>query len=270
MRSCFCCCVFVFKQRQTRRHMKTFCLSGFSYWCWHIWRWRSRLGCQDSAEPFVLTLRTVLMPTDWTWVFTECVEKCWVLLSPDRNVMTKNKLKLNEQKTEVLFCGPSSRRESVPADCLSISEASIPFSNVVKTLGVTLDAELSMEQHVSAVVRSVFFHIRSLGKVRPYIIWKAEAAAVWFCQSLATAMAFCRDCPKSRLNIYWQCKMLLQELSWNEKGKEKKKKRKQKTNHMTPILRQLHWLSIQERICHKILSVTYRSVHDNTYPPLPL
>ena len=59
----------------------------------------------------------------------------------------KNKRKLNEQKTEVLFCGPSSRRESVPADCLSISEASIPFSNVVKTLGVTLDAELSMEQH---------------------------------------------------------------------------------------------------------------------------
>ena len=37
-----------------------------------------------------------------------------------------------------------------------------------------------------------------------------------------------------------------------------------KTDHITPILRQLHWLPIQERICHKILSATYRSVHDNT------
>ena len=71
--------------------------------------------------------------------------------------MTKNKLKLNEQKTEVLLCGPSSRRETVPVDCLSVGEASIPFSNVVKTLAVTLDAELSMEQHVSAVVRTCFF-----------------------------------------------------------------------------------------------------------------
>ena len=88
--------------------------------------------------------------------------------------MTKNKLKLTEQKTEVL-CGPSSRRETVP-DCLSVGEASIPFSNVVKTLGVTLDAELSMEQHVSAVVRSCFFHIGSLSKVRPHITYKAASS----------------------------------------------------------------------------------------------
>jgi len=59
--------------------------------------------------------------------------------------------KQNNNKTEVFLCGPSSRRETVPVDCLSVGEASIPFSNVVKTLGVTLDAELSMEQHVSAV-----------------------------------------------------------------------------------------------------------------------
>ena len=90
--------------------------------------------------------------------------------------MTKNKLKLNEQKTEVLLCGPSSRTETVSVDCLSVGEASIPFSNVVKTLGVTLDAELSMEQHVSAVVRSSFFHIRSLSKVRPYITYKAASS----------------------------------------------------------------------------------------------
>ena len=37
-----------------------------------------------------------------------------------------------------------------------------------------------------------------------------------------------------------------------------------KTDHITPILRQLHWLPIQKWIRHKILSATYRSVHDNT------
>ena len=37
-----------------------------------------------------------------------------------------------------------------------------------------------------------------------------------------------------------------------------------KTDHITPILRQLHWLPIQKRICHKIISATYQSVHDNT------
>ena len=48
--------------------------------------------------------------------------------------MTKNKLKLNERKTEALLRGPPSWRESVPYDSLLVGEASIPFSNVVKTL----------------------------------------------------------------------------------------------------------------------------------------
>ena len=82
------------------------------------------------------------------------------------------------KKTEVLLCGPSSRRKTVPVDCLSVGEASIPFSNVVKTLGVTLDAELSMEQHISTVVGSCFFHIRSLSKVCPYITYKAASCLI--------------------------------------------------------------------------------------------
>ena len=77
----------------------------------------------------------------------------------------KNKLKLNEQKTEVLLLGPPSKRESVPVDSLLVGETSIPFSIVVKTLGVTLDADFSFDQHVSAVVRSCFFHVRSLSSL---------------------------------------------------------------------------------------------------------
>ena len=44
---------------------------------------------------------------------------------------------------------------------------------VVKTLGVTLDAALSFDQHVSAVVRSCFFHVRSLSKVGSYLTREA-------------------------------------------------------------------------------------------------
>ena len=91
----------------------------------------------------------------------------------------KTKLKFNEQKTEVLLCRPPSKRESVPVDSLLVGEASIPFSNVVKTLGVTVDAALSFDQHVSAVVRSCFIHVKSLSKVRSYLIRKtANSIAV--------------------------------------------------------------------------------------------
>ena len=176
--------------------------------------------------------------------------------------MTKNKLKLNEQKTEVLLCGPSSRTETVPVDCLSVGEASIPFSNVVKTLGVTLDAELSMEQHVSAVVRSSFFHIRSLSKVRPYITYKA-ASSIAVCLILSK-LDYCSSLLSGLLPKQIKRLQAVQNAAARTAMKCKKNKNK-KTDHITPILRQLHWLPIQKRIRHKILSATYRSVHDNTF-----
>ena len=108
--------------------------------------------------------------------------------------MMKNNLKLNEQKTEVLLCGPPS---SVPVDSLLVGEASIPFSSVVKTLRVTLDAALSFDQHVSAVVRSCFFHVRSLSKVRSYLTRKAAnsisvsliLSKLDYCNSLLAGLA---------------------------------------------------------------------------------
>ena len=69
------------------------------------------------------------------------------------------------------------KRQSVPVDSLLAGETSIetsiPFSSVVKTLGVTLDTVFSFDQHVSAVVRYCFLHVRSLSKVRSYLIRKA-------------------------------------------------------------------------------------------------
>ena len=87
--------------------------------------------------------------------------------------MMKNTLKLNEQKIDVLLCGPPSRRESVPVEAFWLAKLPFHFSSVVKTLGVTLDAALSFDQRVLAVVRSCFFHVRSLSKVRSYLTRKA-------------------------------------------------------------------------------------------------
>ena len=99
--------------------------------------------------------------------------ECCVFSSWDEKWIMKNWLKLNEWKTEVLLCRPRYRRESVPVDSLMVGKASIPFTRLVKPLGVTFDAALSFDQHASTVVRSCFFHVRSLSKVCSYLISKA-------------------------------------------------------------------------------------------------
>ena len=167
----------------------------------------------------------------------------------------KNKLKLNERKTEVLLLGPPSKRESVPVDSLLVGEASIPFSSVVKTLGVTLDAALSSDQHVSAVVRSCFFHVRSLSKVRSYLT--REAASSTSVSLILSKLGYCNSLRAGLLPT--QIKLL--QAFQNAAARTGTKC--EKTDHITPILRQLHWLPVHDHIHHKVLSATYLLVYGN-------
>ena len=135
--------------------------------------------------------------------------------------------------------------------------APLDISDVVKTLGVTLDTEFSMEQHVSAVVRSCFFHLRSLSKVRPYITYKA-ASSIAVCPILSK-LDYCN----TLLSELPQKQIKRLQAVQNVAARTVMKCKKKKKITSLPFLS-----SIQKRICHKILSATYRSVHDNT-PPLP-
>jgi len=167
--------------------------------------------------------------------------------------MTANKLKLNEQKTEVLVCGPPARRALVPVSSLSVGDASIPFASVVKTLGVFFDADLCLEQHVSHIVRTCFFYIRSLGKIRPYITKKAAA-------SVAVSLVLSRiDYCNSLLVGLPQTQIKRIQSAQNAAARTVTKGRK--GDHITPVLRELHWLPVQQRCEHKLLTLVQKCVN---------
>ena len=103
--------------------------------------------------------------------------------------------------------------------------------------------------------------LRSLSKVRPDITYKA-ASSIAVCLILSK-LDYCN----SLLSGLPQKQIKRLQAVQNAAARTVMKCKK--TDHITPILRQLHWLPIQKRIRHKILSATYRSVHDNTPPPPP-
>ena len=47
--------------------------------------------------------------------------------------------------------------------CLTLSGSTIPFSYKVRNLGVYLDSNLSIDQHVNLLCRSVFLELRRIG-----------------------------------------------------------------------------------------------------------
>ena len=95
--------------------------------------------------------------------------------------MTVNKLKLNDDKTEVMIISSSrmSTALSIP-DSFDIGNASVPFSDTVKNknLGVTLDCHLSLKTHVLNLVRTANFELRRIGSIRSLLTTEATATLV--------------------------------------------------------------------------------------------
>ena len=75
--------------------------------------------------------------------------KTWVL---------ENRLKLNDDKTEVLLCRPSSLQKAALIEHILVGELQINLSDSVRDLGLVIDANLDMTTH-----------IRSLGKLWPFL-----------------------------------------------------------------------------------------------------
>ena len=80
--------------------------------------------------------------------------------------MSNNFLKLNEDKTEILLVGPTTKREMMLNNMGTLTPW---IKSEVTSLGVILDSDLSFKSHISKVTKTSFFHLRNIAKVRPFI-----------------------------------------------------------------------------------------------------
>ena len=83
-----------------------------------------------------------------------------------RDWMARNGLKLNEDKTQVIWLGTRQQLDKVMVQTLELQNATVPSSSVVNDLGVLLDSELNMANQTAALSRCCFFHLRRLGSIK--------------------------------------------------------------------------------------------------------
>ncbi len=76
-----------------------------------------------------------------------------------------NFLLLNSDKTEILLIGPKSSTQNLLDYNLQLDGCNIN-SSTVKNVGVVLDSNLSVENHISNVTKTAFFHLRNIAKLR--------------------------------------------------------------------------------------------------------
>ena len=79
-----------------------------------------------------------------------------------------NGLALNSSKSESILIDTRQRVHNFrPVASPTIAGIPILFSETIKTLGVTLDQNVTLNKHVSSLSRSIHFYTRALRHIRP-------------------------------------------------------------------------------------------------------
>ena len=77
-----------------------------------------------------------------------------------------HRLKMNAEKTQVIWIGSRQQLAKVDIVELQLLSANFQFSTTMSNLGVHFDSQLTMRDHVTATCRSCFFQLRQLWAIR--------------------------------------------------------------------------------------------------------
>ena len=171
--------------------------------------------------------------------------------------MAPNKLKMNDDKTEMMPVATSQKLRSLDADHVCIGSDRVNFTNKAKNLGVILDSCLSMDSHVNQISKVSYLEIRRLGHLRSYLdINEASALASAF---ILSRLDYCNSLLAGLPNDK------LQKLQRIQNSAARLVLGRSKYDHATPMLRELHWLPIKARIEYKLALTCFKSKSGN-YP----
>ena len=133
---------------------------------------------------------------------------------------------------------------------INIAGTVVPLSDSIRTLGVTLDKNLSLSKHVSAVCGSANFHIRALRHIRRALTEDmAKALAVSLVQS---RLDYANSLVHGACNIK-KLQTIQNSLARIVLGS-------QPNVSAVGRLTCLHWLPVHSRITFKIACLTYKTL----------
>ena len=173
--------------------------------------------------------------------------------------MTVNMLKMNRDKTELLVLN-GRHRPLPPLTTISVCDEEINRSAKVRNIGVIYDSSMSMENHIMAISKAAFYHLRNISRIRKYL--SSQTAEMLVHAFVSSRLDYCNSL------LYGLAKELLKKLQHVQNVAARIVTHTLKCDHITPVLCQLHWLPIEERIVFKILLLTFKCLNGLAPPYL--
>ena len=136
---------------------------------------------------------------------------------------------LNLDKSEVLLVARRSNAAKFAGGSgVGVAGSSIAYSVQLKSLGVTLDQDLSFDQHVGNIVKASNFNIRALRHIRPML--DRTVANTVACSIVSTRLDYCNSL------LYGASSKNIQRLHWVQNALARVVSGTRRRDNIKPIL----------------------------------
>ena len=172
-----------------------------------------------------------------------------------RTWMSRNLLKLNDDKTEVIIITSKEKISSDQNISINVGGCDIhPSAEPPRNLGVLFDSTCSLKYHVNKQCKSLNFNIYKVGKIRKYLDRPTSEILV---NSLFTStLDYCNSL------LYGVYDYQIAQLQRCQNSAARVISLTRKFDHITHTLHDLHWLPVKFRIRYKMLLITYKSLNN--------
>ena len=167
--------------------------------------------------------------------------------------MQSNMLMLNDSKTEVVLLGTRQQLSKLGDLRICVGSSNIKICSKVRNLGVIFDSNMTMEDHVNNVCKTSYFYIRLLGKLRKFL--DKDAAALITHAFVTSRLDYCNSL------LHGVTSALTTKLQHILNAAARIVSRTKMCNHITPVLRSLHWLPVVQRCAFKTALLTFKAIH---------
>ena len=171
-----------------------------------------------------------------------------------RSKMTNNKLMMNPDKTEFFIASSHNHYERLQHLSLCLDVEIFPSPTINRNLGTVFDHTMKMDDHVNQLSRSLNFHIRNQNRIRRFLDFDA-------CHNAVRALIL------SKLDY---CSCLLNDLTQKNITRLQRIQnrcakliiKRPKLTHASPLLHDLHWLPVSQRIEFRTLVHVFKCLNN--------
>ena len=183
----------------------------------------------------------------------DTINKIEELMKDIKNWMVKKKLKLNDDKTECMLFGTQHNLKKYHEfQCVNIGTTTVKIVPVIRNLGVLIDCNLTMKNHILNTVKVCNYHLRNIAFIRKYI--NVDTCKMLIHSHIMSRLDYCNSLYYGLPNV------ILKKLKNVQNKAARLIKGKKSRERITPSLIELHWLPIKARVVYKICLLTYNAL----------